>query len=63
MKQDTGICPYCDATFEATEYGIGLRCPECKRKIDVFPDDEIFVTLPFGTVGIRGLKRMWSWCK
>jgi len=59
IMSDTGICEHCNEEFTVTKYGFGLRCPLCKGKIDVFPDDEIFVTLPFGVVGISGLKEMW----
>jgi len=56
---DTGICIHCGKEFEVTKYGFGLRCPLCKGKIDVFPDPEIFVETPMGTLGISGLKEMW----
>ncbi len=56
---DKGICPCCLKEFDVTRYGFKMRCPECGKNIDIFPDDEIFVTLPFGTIGISGLKEMW----
>jgi len=60
MKADKGICPHCDGEFIVKEYGFGSRCPKCKRKIDVFPDSEIFVETQFGTIGISGLNKAWA---
>ena len=57
---DTGVCPYCKEKFDVDDYGFGFRCPECGGKIDIFTDDSIIVTLPFGTVGIRGLGEVWN---
>ena len=59
-KIDKATCPHCENEFAATEYGYGLRCPLCRGKIDIFPDSEIFIETPFGMIGIRGLKEMWS---
>ena len=57
---DKGLCPYCLKDFDVEIYGYGLRCPFCRGKIDVFPDDTIFVTTPFCELAIRGLKEMWN---
>ena len=59
-KIDKATCPHCLKDFEAEIYGYGLRCPLCRGKIDVFPDDTIFVTTPFCELAIRGLKEMWN---
>lgn len=59
MKEDKATCPYCDQEFIVKGYGYGLRCPLCKKKVDIFPDPDIFVTLPFGTIGISGLQNYW----
>ena len=48
---DTGICPHCKNTFDVTEYGYGLICPNCNRKIDVFPDS-VWIETKWGMIGM-----------
>lgn len=49
--QDKGICPHCEQKFKVEEYGFRLDCPNCKSKIDVFPDST-WVETKWGMFGI-----------
>ena len=51
---DTGTCPYCRTKFEVTEYGYEVDCPNCNKKIDVFPDP-VWIETKWGTFGVSGL--------
>jgi hypothetical protein len=50
---DKGVCPYCGKEFEVGkgDYGYGMLCPHCKRKIDVFPDP-VWIETSWGTLGV-----------
>ena len=50
--KDKGTCPYCKKDFEPEEYGYRLNCPNCKEKIDVFPDN-FWIETKWGTFGIQ----------
>ena len=59
MLIDTCICPDCGATLDITEYGRGMECTECRCKIDVFPNVDLYVETPVGTIGIT-LPKNWK---
>ena len=62
--RDKGTCPYCGKEFEVDEYGHGLKCPNCQKKIDVFPDP-VWVQTKWGTFGVSGnlLALIFKWGK
>lgn len=49
--KDKGTCPHCQKEFEVTEYGRGLGCPICERKIDIFPDS-VWIDTKWGMIGV-----------
>jgi len=49
--KDKGTCPYCQKEFEVSEYGKELDCPNCGRKIDVFPDS-VWLDTKWGMIGV-----------
>ena len=51
---DKGTCPHCRTKFEVTEYGYEVDCPNCGKKIDVFPDP-VWIETKWGTFGVSGL--------
>ena len=54
---DTCTCPDCGTELTVEEYGQGLECSKCHCKIDVFPDPDIYVETPVGTLGISFPKK------
>jgi len=52
MTKDMATCPYCDEDFDVQEYGYGVPCPGCGKKLDIFPDDKYYVDTPWGMLGI-----------
>ncbi len=60
--KDSGVCPYCQNKFEVEEYGYGLRCSFCRKKIDVLPEASHWVHTPWGIFGISGNLLGWI-CK
>lgn len=50
--KDTGVCPYCRKDFEVMQYGWGIPCPHCRRRVNIFPDAKVFVQTSFGICGI-----------
>lgn len=51
---DKGTCPYCKKDFEVTEYGYKIDCPNCSKKIDIFPDP-VWIETKWGTFGVSAL--------
>ena len=49
--KDKGTCPYCQKEFKVSEYGKELDCPNCGRKIDVFPDS-VWLDTKWGMIGV-----------
>ena len=52
MEKDTCVCPNCNIVLDVYEYGYNLECSNCKCKIDVFPDTQLYLETQFGTIGI-----------
>ena len=50
---DIGTCPHCKKEFEVIEYGYEIECPNCSKKIDVFPDP-VWIETKWGTFGVSG---------
>jgi len=48
----TEICPWCKKDFEVKEYGYNLKCPLCKKRINVFPDSNFWINTKWGTFGL-----------
>lgn len=49
--KDRGMCPHCEKEFEVTEYGYRLNCPNCQKKIDIFPEP-VYIETKWGTFGL-----------
>ena len=54
--KDTGRCPHCRREFEVRQYGRELRCPLCRRRVNVFPDPQMFIHTSIGIVGVSIVK-------
>ena len=51
--KDTCICPDCQIELEVNGlYGDNLECSKCGCKLSVFPDDDMYISTPFGTFGV-----------
>lgn len=69
--KDTGTCPYCKKDFEVTQYGWGIRCPRCRRRVNIFPDPQVFIHTSVGICGVSLAKpetlskvvEVNSWCR
>ncbi len=59
---DCAVCPYCEKKIEIidpSQYGRKKPCPNCGRKLDIFPDSDSYIDTPWGTFGVQwGSKRI-----
>lgn len=45
-------CPWCHEKV-MVEYGYKVRCPKCHKKCDHFPDFDLWLSTPWGVVGVN----------
>lgn len=46
-------CPWCKRLIEVTTYGRKIPCPHCRKPVDIFPDFNLWLSTPFGDIGVN----------